>query len=90
MRACIPSQLIMFTFIIETLNKTNKPKIIQYTLIILICLGTITPINEITRTIKNINNKTTEKIDLTTDVKSDNFYGYKEDNLFVKYIAKHK
>lgn len=89
MRSCIPSQLILFTFILETIPKIKKDKYSKSILIILLCIGSITPINEIIRTIKNTDGiQKNETINLINDSKSNNFYGKKEDNLFVIYISK--
>lgn len=90
MRACIPSQIIMFTLVLETLCKTRKEnKFIFIILCITLSLGMFTPFNEIQRTIKSTNSTTHRKyINLSNSYNSNNFYGNKENNIFVKYISK--
>ena len=91
MRGCIAGQIVMFTFVLKALYESfkNKDKKTLYILVILLCFGAVTPVNEIKRTISKTNsNMVIDKIDLISSSKATNFYGYKDNSLFVKYIAK--
>lgn len=90
MRACIPGQIVMFTFVLKTLYQTKKRnKNVFKILCIIILLGSVTALNEIKRT--NVNtgyNTKIEYTDLLNCYDSPNFYGNKNNSSFVKYIAK--
>ena len=91
MRACIPGQVIMFTFVIESLYEAyrKKDRVILCGLVIVLMIGSITPLNEIKRTIQNTNEDTEmSRYNLATSSCAENFYGYKDKSLFVKYIAR--
>lgn len=91
MRVSIPALMILFLYIINTIEKAikSKDKKTLYTLIIVLAIGSITPINEIKRTIANTKTiQKRESIELITCESQKNFYGYTEDSLFYKYFIK--
>lgn len=89
MRASIPGLVVTLILLIESLPKIKLNKISYYTLILIFTLGLVTPYNEILRTITNTNKDTIpEYINLITCTYQKNFYGYKDESLFVKYFAK--
>lgn len=98
MRASIPSLIVMFIFVLQTLSYTykNRDKEIDRKvfkiLVAVLIIGAFTPINEINRTFKNtkFSNNRVESIDLLNCSKSysENYFGDKNKSLFVKYIAK--
>ncbi|MBR6133647.1 MAG: hypothetical protein IKQ29_02890 [Bacilli bacterium] len=92
MRVSIPCLLILFMYIVNLFNNINikKDKLIFRLLIFLFILGSITPINEILRTIRKTSNyKGIEYVELYNDEDFEhNFYGYTEDSLFCKYFIK--
>lgn len=90
MRASIPGLIVLFILLLESLPKIKQDKTDLILYIIIISIGMITPLNEIKRTIYNHNNKKVEYINLITSKHQKNFYGYKDESLFVKYFAKVK
>lgn len=91
MRASIPSLVVLFIMILDSLNyaRDNKDKKFIVILTILFVLGSVTPLNEMKRTIANTNENTKPyAINLITSKHHKNFYGYVDDSLFYKYFAK--
>ena len=92
MRVSIPCLLILFMYIVNVLNDVIKKKKIVFLCIFLFFFiqGSITPINEILRTIRKTSNyKGIEYVELYNDEDFEhNFYGYTEDSLFCKYFIK--
>lgn len=91
MRASIPGLIALFIMILDSLSKAQEKKDKKFViaLIILLVLGSFTPLNEIKRTITNTNKYTKmEKVELITDICKKNFYGYIDKSLFYKYFAK--
>lgn len=91
MRASIPGLVALFVMILESLSiaQEKKDKKFIIALTVLMVLGSITPLNEIKRTIANTNENTKiETIDLINDKHKRNFYGYIDKSLFYKYFIK--
>lgn len=101
MRVSIPFLVILYLFIIEALKKAyeKKDKGILIGLLILLIVGSATPVHEFTRTVKNtfvsINNdqkpyiqSEDEQADIISMLNSGNFSGTIQDNWFYKYIIK--
>ena len=96
MRVSIPALFILMLLVQDTLeaSKHKKDKFVFIGLAAALCIGSITPIHEISRTIKGTmecNSNGTEYG--TTQTKYDvlnfeNFSGSVDDNLFFDYIAK--
>ena len=93
MRVSIPALIVLFCMILETIDlleeKNDKFVLIIFYLIFLI--GSVTPINEISRTIKNSNNifqQDNKAIDLITSPCQTNFFGTAEESAFYKYFMK--
>lgn len=89
MRASIPGLVVMLILIIKLFPKIKNNKIDYIIFLIIFMIGAITPLNEINRTILNTpKNKQVKYINLITSNYQENFYGYKDESLFVKYFAK--
>lgn len=101
MRVSIPFLVILYLFIIDTLKIAyeKKNKGILMGLLIILIIGSMTPIHEFTRTVKNtfisINNgekpylqSENEEAYITAILNSENFSGSIQDNWFYKYIIK--
>lgn len=87
MRASIPSLLLVILWCIDIVEQRRKDWV-TYALIILLILGSITPLHEITRTIANTCKPyTLENVGCEVILTSDNFSGSTY-TLFWKYIAK--
>ena len=97
MRASIPLLFILMIMVMDTLEmaKKNRDKIVMVSLITLLCIGAVTPIHEMVRSVKT----TTERINNSEQVyetaidtqqllNSPNFSGATDDSFFFKYIAK--
>ncbi len=96
MRASIPALFFLAIMVIETLYEAFKKKDIltAIALSVLLVLGSVTPICEIGRTVKNTffterdSIMVTDSFDLLQSDDIDNFIGKTEDSFFFKYIAK--
>ncbi len=89
MRASIPGLIVLFTLLLEAMAAMDKKSLEYKLLVIALILGAFTPLNEIKRTIANTrNDNNTSSVDLITSPHQDNFYGYKDESLFVKLFAR--
>ena len=89
MRASIPGLMTLFVLLLEAVPKMNKRDFIIF--FIIFTIGAITPLNEIKRTVYYTNKNTKrEAIVLITSPNQQNFYGYKDESLFVKFFARKK
>lgn len=100
MRACIPSQIVLYLLVMDSLYKAKKDKSLgtYYFIIGVLIIGAITPIHEFNRTIKNTYDNyqngdpvyaaTYTEEELMTGRWGTNFRGEVEGSFFVKYIAK--
>ena len=101
MRVSIPFLIILYLLMIEALKKAyeKKNKGILIGLLILLVIGSATPIHEFTRTVKNtfisINNgekpyiqSENEQEHIISILNSENFSGTIQNNWFYKYIIK--
>jgi hypothetical protein len=89
MRASIPGLIVFFTLLLEAMAAMDKKSLEYKLLVIALILGAFTPLNEIKRTIANTrNDNNTSSVDLITSPHQDNFYGYKDESLFVKLFAR--
>lgn len=100
MRASIPALLVLTIYVLEALSRAyyEKNKLFFYSLIVVLLLGSFTPIHEFTRTIKNtvnsVNNGENPYIDSQDEAEkisilnSANFSGVIDNNWFYKYIVK--
>lgn len=97
MRASIPLLFILMIMVMDTLElaKKNSDKIVLTSLIVLLCIGAVTPLHEMVRAVKitteRINNSEQvyeTSIDTQQLLNSPNFSGATDDSFFFKYIAK--
>lgn len=98
MRASIPSLVVLFILVIDTVIKCkeNNDKICFAAIIVLMVIGSITVYHEIARSINNtvdaIHNPNLSikaaEIDLLEDGLRNNFFGEYNDSWFFKYIIK--
>lgn len=87
MRASIPALLFLFLLIVQTIDagEIKADKKVFTILLIALLIGSITPIHEFNRTVKRtLMGEANQRVDLRLDV----FFGYVQDNLFVKYLGK--
>lgn len=89
MRASIPALVILCLFIIQALESSEfvKKKVLYGLLIILLAIGSITPIHEISRTVINTSRGIIKQ---PPALEGSNFFGYTENNSFLKYFGKFK
>lgn len=97
MRAVIPAQVILLIFVIDALRELllRKQKGMLLAFLIVIGIGSITPIHEITRTVSETVQRQREGVQVeeeTNDYNSimqpGNFAGEVSDNIFFKYVVK--
>ncbi len=98
MRASIPSLIVLFVMIFDTVDKSIEAgnKLTACALSVLLILGGITAYHEISRsvdnTIKHINDPAApivaDRIDLLEDGNRGNFFGEYQDSLFFKYLSR--
>ena len=97
MRASIPLLFVLMIMVMDTLEmaKKNRDKIVVTSLIVLLCIGAITPLHELVRSVKvtteRINNSEQvyeTAIDTQQLLNSPNFSGATDHSFFFKYIAK--
>lgn len=89
MRASIPLFVILYLFIIEYFDDITVKnwKLTNYLLIIVLLIGAITPLHEISRTIYYTKQGYTK---VKPRLYGDNFFGRIENNKFLKYFGKNK
>lgn len=96
MRASIPALFLLMLFVQDTLEKAHKSRdwLLFFGLCAALCLGSVTPVHEIARTVQqtivcqnngNAYGTIAPKRDILNGA---NFSGSVEGNLFFKYIAK--
>ena len=88
MRGTLPALVLLYVMIARTLeNKTFRQghRVFFYTLIILLGVGSITPLHEFTRTIHFTRLGQTK---IAPALFLHNFFGYTKDNRFLKYFGK--
>lgn len=87
MRATIPALIILYFFIIKALENTEflKKKYLTCVLISALLIGSVTPIHEMARTVI-LTSLNFRKI--KSNLQGNNFYGYIENNKFLKYFGK--
>ena len=92
MRASIPSLLVLYMFVVKTLDESHKKKDRKtfIALIMILAIGAITPLNEIRRTVINTNyyNGKQYATIVSDTYFGENFYGYTKDSIFCKYFMK--
>lgn len=97
MRASIPALLILLIFCMDTWEKLSKEKTKKMYIIfsILLCIGAITPFNEIHRSVRETCIRASQgvtveypEIESTALLSGDNFSGECGNNIFYKYLAK--
>lgn len=97
MRASIPLLFILMIMVMDTLEmaRKNRDKTVMVSLIILLCIGSVTPIHEMVRSVKitteRINNSEQvyeTSIDTQQLLNAPNFSGATDHSFFFKYIAK--
>ena len=98
MRASIPSLIVMFVLIFDTIDKSKegRSRYVSYILTALLLLGGINAYHEIARsvttTIKHITDPNVaieaDKIDLLEDGNRGNFFGEFQDSFFFKYLSR--
>ncbi len=90
MRATIPALIILYLYIVSMFygEDNTKNKIIAPIITVLIIIGSMTPIHEISRSIYYTSQGFTKIKSNSNLVGSGNFYGYAEGNKFLKYFGK--
>lgn len=97
MRASIPALFILMLFVMETLEKAGecRDKVTLWVLLLLLGIGSITPIHELKRSIAvtadRINNEEQiyeRSVDYNELLNAPNFSGSTDNSFFYKYIAK--
>ena len=88
MRATIPVLVVLYLMICKTLESRyylKKCKVAFTVLVIALFLGAITPLHEFARTFIKTHQGITK---VQPDMGFENFYGWKQDNKFLKYFGK--
>ncbi len=89
MRATIPALILLYLFVVQALESKEflRNKLSAILLIILLLVGSFTPVHEISRTVvyTSLGVKKAPSI-----LQGANFYGYVENNKFLKYFGKTK
>lgn len=88
MRASIPALVVLYILIVKAIEKRyyyKKCVISCVILILALSIGAITPIHEFYRTIKMTGMGITK---IKSDMTFRNFYGYEQNNKFLKYFGK--
>lgn len=85
MRATIPALIILYLFIIQKFDLTEKINKGLIVLIITLAIGAVTPIHEFARTIFYTSKGITK---IQSQLGYENFYGLKKNNSFIKYFSK--
>ena len=92
MRASIPSLVLLYIFVTESLQRSFKEKkrIILIPLAIALIIGARTPVNEVIRTIRNTCSgvKNAGSFDLMKDETQINFVARTDNSVFFEYLAK--
>lgn len=90
MRVSMPILMVLFILIIKSLDKAKLKKdwLVIVSFIIVFTIGSLTPINEIKRTVYNTINGYNNKAISLTDKRNDNFFCNVENNTFFTYIVK--
>lgn len=89
MRATIPALIILYLLIAKMFDnlQIKEFRLRHYLLIVFLIIGMITPMNEILRTVHYTNQGYTKVI---SQFEGGNFFGYVENNKFLKYFGKYK
>lgn len=96
MRASIPALFILMLLVIDTLQRASflHDKMVFWGLIFTICIGSVTPLHEISRTfshtVSSVNNgevPSLESYDYIEILNTEHFSGGIDDSFFFKYIA---
>ena len=89
MRATIPALVVVYLTIVQTIDDKLifKNKSVSIILILSLILGAFTPIHEISRTVI-LTSKGFTKAESALGF--DNFYGWKDNNTFLKYVGKNR
>ena len=89
MRATIPALVLLYLLVVQTFDRGDiqKDKPILVIMIASLLIGAVTPLHEMTRTIVRTASGITK---VKPDLGFDNFFGWKEDNSFLKYFGKKK
>lgn len=97
MRAVIPAQIILLMYIIDLLRETarQKKKLLFTATVAVLCIGSITPIHEFTRTVSETVERQrwgkaveAEADDETDILKGGNFAGIVDDDIFYQWFVK--
>ena len=84
MRATIPLLIILYLYVVSIFYEKNN-KLSSCILVIILILGSFTPLHEIVRSICYTAKGITK---IESKLGFENFFGYTENNYFFKYIAK--
>ena len=86
-RAIIPSLVILYLFVVKTLDEgeIKKDKLITFLLIFSLLLGSMTPIHEFLRTFHYTRKGVTK---IAPKLSVANFFAYVDGNRFLKYVGK--
>ena len=89
MRASIPALVILFLLIVKTFDdgQIRKNRLVYGILLATIIIASATPFHEVNRALKNTCAGETK---IKGELSFDNFFGWKEDNTFLKYVGKNK
>lgn len=89
MRASIPSLILLYLFVVQTFDKINRKKdgTIFGILLAVLMIGAVTPLHEITRTVVQTHKGITKLAPL---LGFENFFGYTENNSFLKLYGKNR
>lgn len=89
MRATIPAQVLLYLLVVKTFDSGEilKNKKILTILMTAILIGAFTPFHEMVRTYTQTLRGITK---IEANLRFETFYGWKKDNLFLKYFGKNK
>ena len=87
MRASIPSLVLLYYFVVKTLDdgEIKKNKIVYTLLILTLFLGANSPLHEFSRTVINTRKGITK---IQSNLSVPNFFAYSRNNPFLKYFGK--
>jgi len=93
MRASIPALIVVLLLVIDTINKSYSIKDFKtfIAIIIILIIGSFTPIKEITRTTVSTVDRMRKNQSIaleSEDIWEDNFCGFIQDSIFFDYLAR--
>ena len=88
MRATIPPLVLLYIMVVQNIESYSFKKrqpFAYYVLVVLLCIGSVTPLHEFSRTFY-LTSKGITKV--APALSFNNFFGWTQDNLFLKYFGK--